>query len=119
MVLVSVTWSCIAVKKPSVSANKSAFGFIIIIIIIIIITVYVRCFWNSGVVIELVLNIPKTPLWFRTKVEIILKETFMFHFILFDMTQFVDMADCLQTIKSKCSFPATMGISLLALSSAR
>ena len=35
-----MTWSCIAVKKPSVSANKSAF-IIIIIIIIIIQSVYI------------------------------------------------------------------------------
>jgi len=81
--------------------------------------VYVRCFWNSGAVIELELNIPKTPSWFRTKVENILKETFIFHCILFDITQFVDTANCLQTVKSRYSFPATMRISLLALSSAR
>ena len=40
-----MTWSCIAVKKPSVSTNKSAFVrhlfYIIIIIIIIIITIII------------------------------------------------------------------------------
>lgn len=53
---------------------------------IIIISVYVRCFWNCGAVTELDLNIPKTPVWFRTKAENILKETFIFHFLLFDIT---------------------------------
>jgi len=79
----------------------------------------VRGFWSSGAVIELELNIPKTTVWFRTKVENILKETFIFHFLLFVITQSVDVANCPQTVKSRYSFPATVRISLLALSSAR
>jgi uncharacterized membrane protein YidH (DUF202 family) len=66
---ISVSWNCF---------------IIIIIIIIIIISVYVRCFRNSGAVIELEIYIPKAPVWFRTKVENILKETFIFLFLLFD-----------------------------------
>jgi cytochrome bd-type quinol oxidase subunit 2 len=40
-----MTWFCIAVKKPSVSANKSAL-IIIIIVIVVLIIVVVIVIWN-------------------------------------------------------------------------
>lgn len=80
---------------------------------------YVKCFWNYGAVIELKFNIPKTPVWFRNKVENVLKPTYIFHILLFYITLYVDVAKCPQTVKSRYSFPTTILISLLALPSAR